>query len=166
MSEPGSFGANRDRTRSSTIVDTPTTTLATDASGIPVTISHTSVSQPPVSTLRPRIFSTWEVRMSIASPARNPTSTALEMNLTSEPARTSHSTMSATPVSMATPSASSAGASPVSAAIAGRTPASRAATVASGPMMRWRDPENSANAMDGRIAALMPTIAGRPAASA
>ena len=148
------------------MVDTPTTTLATDASGMLLTISPTSVSHSPVSTVTFMIFSTWDVRISMPSPARNPTSTDLEMKRTIEPALTSQSTMSTTPVSIATPSASSSGIAPVSAAIAGSTPTRSAAMVASGPMTSWREPEKSANAIAGMIAALMPTIAGRPAASA
>jgi hypothetical protein len=38
--------------------------------------------------------------------------------------------------------------------------------VASGPTTNWREPANSANAMIGMMAALMPTMAGRPAALA
>ena len=56
--------------------------------------------------------------------------------------------------------------SPDSAAIAGITATSSAAMVASGPMTSCREPEKSANAIAGMIAALTPTIAGSPAASA
>jgi hypothetical protein len=149
-----------------TIVETPTTMLAIDASGMLVTISPTSLSHSPVSTLTFMIFSTCDVNTSIPSPARKPTSTDLEMNRTSEPALTSHSTIKTSPVSIATPSASSSGNAPDVAATEGMTLARSAAIVASGPMTRWREPENRAKAMTGRIAALMPTMTGRPADSA
>ena len=166
MSGPGSFGMNRWHSRMTTMVVTPTTTLATEASGSFLTISTTSVNHPPVSTLMLRIFSTCEVRISMPRPARKPTSTDFEMNRTSVPAFSSQSTMRMTPVSIATPRASSVGIAPLSAATAGSSPARRAATVASGPSTSWREPEKRANARIGSRAALMPTIAGSPAASA
>jgi len=148
------------------MVLTPTTTLATEASGMLFTMSTTSVNHSPVSTWTFMIFSTCEVMISIPRPARKPTSTDFEMKRTIVPALTNHSAMSTAPVSIATPSASSAGAAPVFAASDGITPASNAAMVASGPVTRCREPENSANAITGRIAALIPTITGRPADSA
>ena len=144
----------------------PTTTLASDASGMLLKISATSVTHSPVSTEMFMIFSTCDVRISMPRPARNPTSTDFEMNRTIDPAFTSHNRISTTPVSIATPRASSSGIAPVSTASAGITPASSAAIVASGPVTSWREPENNANAIAGRMAALMPMMIGRPAASA
>lgn len=74
--------------------------------------------------------------------------------------------MSTMPVSIATPRASSSGSAPLSTASAGMIPTSSAAIVASGPTTSWREPENSANAIAGMIAALIPTMAGSPADSA
>ena len=105
ISGPGSLGVYRLVNLRITIVETPTTTLASDASGMLVTISPTSVTHSPVSTEMFMIFSTCDVMISIPRPARNPTRTDFEMNRTIDPAFTSHNRISTTPVSIATPRA-------------------------------------------------------------
>ena len=115
-----------------------------------LTISTTSVNHSPVSTLMFRIFSTCDVRISMPSPARNPTSTDFEMNRTivpafSEPEHDEHGAGEHRHAEREL-----LGIAPLSAATDGITPASRAAMVASGPMTSCRDPENRANAMIGQ----------------